>query len=162
MASNKKNQKVYWKGIEQLTNDSHFVENAQTEFGTNKTANDDDNPYSIERLASSRRDFLKAMGFSVAAASLAACETPVKKAIPWLNKPVDIDPSIPNFYASTYAVDGEYASILVKSREGRPIKIEGNTLSSINAAKPPLRYRLLCWNFMTMFATSHPMKGSPR
>jgi molybdopterin-containing oxidoreductase family iron-sulfur binding subunit len=127
----KTQEKVYWKGIEELKNDEHFIKNAYNEFAAAPAESDDDNPHSIEKLAASRRDFLKVMGFSVAAASLAACETPVKKAIPWLNKPEDIDPSIANFYASTYAEDGEYCSILVKTREGRPIKIEGNTLSSI-------------------------------
>jgi hypothetical protein len=46
--------------------------------------------------------FLKMMGFSVAAASLAACEAPIRKAIPYVNKPLDADPGIPNYYASTY------------------------------------------------------------
>jgi molybdopterin-containing oxidoreductase family iron-sulfur binding subunit len=72
------------------------------------------------------------MGFGVAAASLAACEAPVRKAIPYLNKPVDVDPGIPNYYASTYFQGGEYNSIVVKTREGRPIKVEGNKLSPIN------------------------------
>lgn len=75
------------------------------------------------------------MGFSLAAASLAACEAPVRKAIPYVNKPVDINPSIPNYYASTFASGGDYASIVVKTREGRPIKIDGNKLSPINNGK---------------------------
>ncbi|NIK72669.1 molybdopterin-containing oxidoreductase family iron-sulfur binding subunit [Thermonema lapsum] len=118
----KEKQKIYWKGLEELTNDTDFVKKSQDEFPEFPTA---------EELTTSRRDFLKFMGFSLAAASLAACEAPVKKAIPYLNKPEEIDPSIPNYYASTYAQDGEYCSILVKTREGRPIKIEGNELSSI-------------------------------
>ena len=79
-----------------------------------------------------RRDFLKMLGFGVSAVALAACESPVKKAIPYLNKPEDVEPTIANWYASTYSEGGEYASILVKTREGRPIKIEGNKLSSIS------------------------------
>jgi len=71
------------------------------------------------------------MGFSIAAVSLSACETPVKKAIPYLNKPVDIDPGIPNYYASTYMNKGDYCGIIVKTREGRPIKIKGNTICPI-------------------------------
>ncbi|EMR03039.1 Formate dehydrogenase iron-sulfur subunit [Cesiribacter andamanensis AMV16] len=71
------------------------------------------------------------MGFGIAAVSLAACEAPVKYAIPYLNKPVDVDPSVPNYYASTYASGGDYCSIVVKTREGRPIKIEGNQYSTI-------------------------------
>ncbi|PSL05513.1 TAT-variant-translocated molybdopterin oxidoreductase [Cecembia rubra] len=117
----KENKKTYWKGLEELTNDESFVRNAEREFP--------EGPSNLD--GSSRRDFLKVMGFSLAAASLAACEAPVRKAIPYVNKPVDINPSIPNYYASTFASGGDYASIVVKTREGRPIKIDGNELSPI-------------------------------
>jgi len=118
----KENKKTYWKGLEELTNEETFVKNAEREFP--------EGPSNLD--GSSRRDFLKLMGFSLAAASLAACEAPVRKAIPYVNKPVDINPSIPNYYASTYASGGDYASIVVKTREGRPIKIDGNELSPIS------------------------------
>lgn len=120
-------QKTYWKGTEQLTNDPSFVKNAEKEFPEYLPINENKE----SNGSTSRRDFLKLMGFGVAAASLAACEAPVRKAIPYLNKPVDVDPGIPNYYASTYSVGGDYASIVVKTREGRPIKIEGNKNSSI-------------------------------
>ena len=121
-------QKTYWKGTEQLTNDPSFVKNAEKEFPEYLPIND---KKESNGGSPSRRDFLKMMGFGVAAASLAACEAPVRKAIPYLNKPVDVDPGIPNYYASTYSVGGDYASIVVKTREGRPIKIEGNKNSAI-------------------------------
>ncbi|HEY5747005.1 MAG TPA: TAT-variant-translocated molybdopterin oxidoreductase [Chryseolinea sp.] len=116
-------KKVYWKGIEQLANNPEFVKHAHEEFAQ---------PGPEEDLGHSRRDFLKMMGFGVSAVALAACEAPVRKAIPYVNKPLDIDPSIPNYYASTYTNGGDYASIVVKTREGRPIKIEGNALSSVS------------------------------
>ncbi len=116
-------KKTYWKGLEQFKNDPAYIKNADKEF-VNLGAEEDP--------GHSRRDFLKMMGFSVAAASLAACETPIRKAIPYVNKPVDVDPGIPNYYASTYINGGDYCSIVVKTREGRPIKIEGNALSSIS------------------------------
>lgn len=122
----KDNQKRYWKGLEQLTNDPEFVKKNEKEFPDYLPINSngsEDGP--------SRRDFLKMMGFGLAAVSLAACEAPVRYAIPYLNKPVDVDPSIPNYYASTYASEGDYCSIVVKTREGRPIKIEGNRFSDI-------------------------------
>jgi molybdopterin-containing oxidoreductase family iron-sulfur binding subunit len=120
------NKKIYWKGFEELTNELEFVKKAEKEFPDFLPIAEKD-----ENNNTSRRDFLKLMGFGMAAVSLAACEAPVKNAIPYLNKPEDIDPSIPNYYASTYFQDGEYCSILVKTREGRPIKIEGNTLSKL-------------------------------
>lgn len=124
------NTKIYWRGIEELTNEPEFVKNAEKEFPdflpTNENSGND-----LENQGTHRRDFLKLMGFSLAAVSLAACEAPVRKAIPYLNKPEDIDPSVANWYASSFVDGGDYCSILVKTREGRPIKIEGNKLSSV-------------------------------
>ncbi|MFN8353310.1 MAG: TAT-variant-translocated molybdopterin oxidoreductase [Spirosomataceae bacterium] len=114
--------KRYWKGLEELRNDPEFVKNASREFGEAP----------VDGSGTYRRDFLKMLGFGTAAVALAACETPVRHAVPYLNKPEEVEPTIANWYASTYANGGEYASILVKTREGRPIKIEGNKLSSIS------------------------------
>jgi molybdopterin-containing oxidoreductase family iron-sulfur binding subunit len=119
------NKKTYWKGLEQLSNDPEYVKHADKEFAEFLPISEQDNS------GNSRRDFLKLMGFGVAAASLAACEAPVRKAIPYLNKPVDVDPSVPNYYASTYVNGGDAVSVVVKTREGRPIKIEGNKYSSM-------------------------------
>src|SRR3546814_683969 len=71
-----------------------------------------------------RRDFLKMIGFGVGTATLAACNRiPVHKSVPYLVKPEGITPGIPNYYASALP---EGYGILVKTHEGRPIKIEGN------------------------------------
>lgn len=115
-------KKTYWKGIPQLKNDPEYVKHADKEFVDLGVQEDPGH---------SRRDFLKMMGFSVAAASLAACEAPIRKAIPYINKPLDADPGIPNYYASTYTQGGNYCSIVVKVRDGRPIKVEGNSLSNV-------------------------------
>ncbi len=127
------NNKIYWKGIEQLTNDPEFVKYAEKEFPEYLKIKDTygDNSQEQESTGTSRRDFLKLMGFSVAAVSLAACETSVKHAIPYLNKPETVDPSIPNYYASTYMFGGESLPVVVKTREGRPIFVEGNSFSKI-------------------------------
>ncbi len=125
--------KTYWKGLEQLKNDSEFVKNNEKEFSEELPIKDayGDNTDSAKEEGTSRRDFLKAMGFGVAAVSLAACETPIKHAVPLLNKPENYEPSIANFYASTYTDGSDYCSVLVKTREGRPIFIEGNAMSPI-------------------------------
>ena len=118
----KETKKIYWKGIEELANNPDVVKNAQQEFAQ---------PGPEEDLGHTRRDFLKMMGFGLSAAAIAACEAPVRKAIPYVNKPFDLEPSIPNYYATSYINGGEYCSIVVKTREGRPIKIEPNALSSV-------------------------------
>jgi len=125
----KENTKKYWRGVEELSNDPEFVKNSQKEFL--------DTPSLKEQLdgdmseGTNRRDFLKLLGFGLGAVTLAACDAPVKKAIPYLNKPEEIEPGIANYYASTYVDGGDYCSVLVKTREGRPIKVDGNTLSPI-------------------------------
>src|ERR1051326_2609790 len=124
----KENNKKYWKGLEELNNEPEFLVKAQNEFPEYLPMKEASGNAS-EGSGTDRRDFLKLLGFGVAAASLAACEAPVKKAIPYLNKPVDVEPGIPNWYASTYMDGSEYCSVLVKTREGRPIKIEGNSHS---------------------------------
>ena len=116
----KESTKIYWKGLEQLTNDPEYVKHANNEFA----------PGPEEDLGHTRRDFLKMMGFGMSAAALAACEAPIRKALPYVNKPLDVDPSVANYYASTYTNGGDYCSVVVKVREGRPIKIDGNALSS--------------------------------
>ncbi len=125
-----KKNKRYWKGLEELRNDPELVKRADKEFP-------DYLPISESKRngeeGSSRRDFLKMMGFGISAATLAACEAPVKKAIPYVVKPVDVDVTIPNYYASTYLDGGDYCSIVVKTREGRPIKVNGNDLSRVTS-----------------------------
>lgn len=80
-----------------------------------------------------RREFIKLLGYTAGSATLmASCEQPVRKAIPYLIQPEEIIPGNANYYASTFYENGEYNSILVKVREGRPIKLEGNDLSPIS------------------------------
>ena len=125
MASSKK----YWKSEAELRpNDSIVEALRQNEFPeeipVDEFLGDKDG---LSNTATNRRDFLKYIGFSTAAASLAACEGPVRKSIPYVVKPVDIVPGVANYYATTIANGFDFANILVKTREGRPIKIENNT-----------------------------------
>src|SRR5215471_3251100 len=78
-----------------------------------------------------RRDFLALMGFSLAAAGLAGCRAPVQNAIPLLVGSDDIVPGVANFYATTCGGCASSCSLLVKQRDGRPIKIEGNAESNL-------------------------------
>jgi molybdopterin-containing oxidoreductase family iron-sulfur binding subunit len=76
---------------------------------------------------------LKYVGFTTAVASLAACEGPVKNAIPYVVKPNETTPGLADYYATTMADGYDFANVLVKVREGRPIKIEPNK-ESLNGA----------------------------
>lgn len=125
--------KKYWKGLEELNNSPEFVQKVNNEFAEQIPVEEflGDNNLASNN-GTNRRDFLKFLGFSVAAASLAACEAPVNKAIPYVVKPEEITPGVANYYASTYYDGRDYASIVVKTREGRPIKISGNNLSKVS------------------------------
>lgn len=132
-------EKRYWKGVEELRNDAEFVRLKNNEFFEELPVDEVLGNKADTKEATPRRDFLKFMGFGVAAASLAACEAPVRKTIPYLVKPDEVVPGIPNYYASTFFDGHDYASIVVKTREGRPIKIEGNELSSVNKGSASAR-----------------------
>ena len=124
MASNKK----YWKSVEELKENSSIVEKLnKNEFvedlPTDKFLGDKE---TLETSETSRRDFLKYVGFSTAVASLAACEGPVVNSIPYVIKPDDIIPGVADYYATTMADGFDFANVLVKVREGRPIKIDPN------------------------------------
>ena len=132
MSSNKK----YWKSVEELNENSSIVETLkQNEFveqiPTDEFLGDKD---TLEASTTTRRDFLKYVGFSTAAASLAACEGPVVKSIPYVVQPDEIIPGVANYYATTIANGFDFASVLVKTREGRPIKIENNTMAATNGS----------------------------
>lgn len=119
MESNKK----YWKGLEEYNNTPDFVENNKNEFAEPLPIEDVLNEAGLSTVTP-RRDFLKALGFGLGAVTLAACQTaPVHKAIPYVIKPEEVVPGIPNYYVSSF--NGQ--PVLVKTREGRPIKIEANT-----------------------------------
>lgn len=123
--------KKYWKGLPELTQSPEFLQNKNNEFAEPLPIDEFLNSDEVKSEGTSRRDFLKVMGFSTAAVALAACETPVNKAIPYVVKPEEITPGVANFYASTFYDGHDYASVLVKTREGRPIKVDGNELSDI-------------------------------
>ena len=124
--------KKYWKGLPELNNSEDFLNSKHNEFAEQLPMEGFLSGEESTSKGTSRRDFLKVMGFSTAAVALAACETPVNKSIPYVVKPEEVTPGVANFYASTFYDGHDYASVLVKTREGRPIKIEGNDLSKIS------------------------------
>ncbi|XVJ67113.1 MAG: TAT-variant-translocated molybdopterin oxidoreductase [Lacibacter sp.] len=118
-------KKKYWQSFGELNQTQSFQEAAENEFREDLPFEGADSA----STSSNRRDFLKYLGFSTAAATLAAsCDIPVKKAIPFLNKPADIVPGVANYYATTFVLDGDVVPVVAKVRDGRPIKIEGNEL----------------------------------
>jgi len=118
--------KTYWKGLDEKHQTPEFVENSNKEFREELTVDEFIGDEAASEYKTGRRDFLKFLGFGVAAATLASCEAPVIKSIPYVNKPEEITPGVANWYASTFYDGNDFANILVKTREGRPIWIKGN------------------------------------
>jgi MoCo/4Fe-4S cofactor protein with predicted Tat translocation signal len=127
MSSNKK----YWKSVEELNENSSIVEALKNNEFVEPIPTDEflGDAASLSSSSTTRRDFLKYVGFSTAAATLAACEGPVNKSIPYVVQPEEIIPGIADYYATTMFDGFDFANLLVKTREGRPIKIENNTIA---------------------------------
>ena len=148
-------QKKYWKGLEELQDTAAHKETVANEFKEELPFDLSDN---LLGANTPRRDFLKFLGFSTAAATLAAsCEMPVRKVIPYAIKPEEIVPGVPNYYASTFVDGGDYCPVVIKTRDGRPIKLEGNTLSSITEGATSARVQAAVLNLYDNARLRHPM-----
>ena len=131
MSSNKK----YWKSVEELNENSSVVETLRNnEFVEAIPTDEFLADSSLSSSSTTRRDFLKYVGFSTAAATLAACEGPVHKSIPYVVQPDSIIPGVADYYATTMFDGFDFANLLVKTREGRPIKIDNNKIAGAHFA----------------------------
>nr|WP_315186507.1 TAT-variant-translocated molybdopterin oxidoreductase [uncultured Flavobacterium sp.] len=132
MSSNKK----YWKSVEELDGNSSIVEALKNNEFVEEIPTDEflGNNDALSSSSTTRRDFLKYVGFSTAAATLAACEGPVNKSIPYVLQPEQIIPGVADYYATSVFDGFDFANILVKTREGRPIKIDNNTIAGAKFA----------------------------
>lgn len=118
-------QKKYWQNLGELNNSEGYQKALKDEFQEDLPMMDDGK--GLLDAKAPRRDFLKYVGFSTAAAAIAAgCEMPVRKSIPYLNKPENITPGVAQYYATTYIAEGDVVPLVAKVRDGRPIKVDGN------------------------------------
>jgi len=112
--------RTYWRSLEELADTPEFNEFLAREFPTSAS----------EILTSAdRRDFLRVMGASLALAGLglSGCRRwPDEKIAPYAHRPAGRMPGSPVYYATSLELVGLSAGLLVKSYDGRPIKVEGN------------------------------------
>ncbi|MBN1212014.1 MAG: TAT-variant-translocated molybdopterin oxidoreductase [candidate division Zixibacteria bacterium] len=114
---NKKTGKKYWLSLEQRGDTPEFRRQLLERYYDHR----DERPAGL-----TRRNFLTLMGASLALASLSGCRRPVEKIIPYVTQPEEVTPGIPQYYATTMPRGNNSIGLLVQTREGRPIKIEGN------------------------------------
>lgn len=113
-----------WGSLEEFNQTEEFKQSLGKEFV---------NPPQEQEVSSmERRTFLKVMGASMLMASMASCRRPVEKVIPYVNKPDEVTLGIPNYYSSTCGECSTGCGLVVKTRESRPIKLEGNELHPLN------------------------------
>ncbi len=122
----------YWRSFEALHKDPEVLEAKNHEFKEGVT--DDFSPAGLSSL--SRRKFLALLGASAALAGTACTDYRDKgEIVPYNNKPEEITVGKPNFYASTCTACANACGILIKTREGRPIKVDGNPDHPVNKGK---------------------------
>jgi len=151
-------QNKYWQGFGQVNDPENFQKKVEDEFREELPFEGFDDKGLADAKAP-RRDFLKYLGFSTAAATLAAsCKVPVRKAIPFANKPENIIPGDAKYYATTYVQDGDVIPVLAKVRDGRPIKIEGNTLATYTRGGTSARAQASVLDLYDMYRITHPKR----
>ncbi|MFM9945427.1 MAG: TAT-variant-translocated molybdopterin oxidoreductase [Bacteroidia bacterium] len=153
------NNNQYWKGIEEAEKQPEFLETRGNEFHEALPLEEVLNAADFD-LSSNRRDFLKYFGFSVSAVALAACQkTPVKYAIPYVVKPQNVTPGNANYYASTCGGCNTGCGIIVKTREGRPIKLDGNEMSPVSKGSLCATGQASILSLYDINRLANPLKG---
>ena len=73
-----------------------------------------------------RRDFLKLLGAGAAAPVVGCTSKPVETLIPYVVEPEEITPGVATYYATVCQECPAGCGMLVRTREGRAVKVEGN------------------------------------
>ncbi|MBS1560561.1 MAG: TAT-variant-translocated molybdopterin oxidoreductase [Bacteroidetes bacterium] len=111
-----------WKSIDEL---AETREGASGEFVDGVTA------APVFDSSVSRRGFMALVSASMALTA-AACRRPDQKLVPTVKSHQNFIPGLPQYYASVYSHRNVAYGTLIKSREGRPIKVKGNELHPSN------------------------------
>jgi MoCo/4Fe-4S cofactor protein with predicted Tat translocation signal len=107
-----------WRSLEELTESPRIRELLEREFPSEAIT-------PLDELK--RRSFLKLIAASFAAAGISGCtRQPIEQIVPYVRQPEEIVPGEPLYFATAMPLSGYGTGILVKSREGRPIKADGN------------------------------------
>ena len=124
MSRSNENFKTYWRKLEANGKKRLRV------FGPKPGANEF--PVGAEELevpaGDGRRHFLGVLGASAAlAGTVGACvRKPKEKIMPFTDRPEDLVPGRPQYYATAVQLGSSVIGLTVESQDGRPTKVEGN------------------------------------
>lgn len=133
----------YWRSLEQWGKDPEFQKLAEQEFMSSPLREED------REDGWARREFLKLMGASLALGSAGCLRRPVQKIVPYAKQPEEVTLGQALQYSSTWFDGQEAFGLLVKTREGRPIKLEGNPQHPVSRGALSARgqgYLLSCYD----------------
>ncbi len=112
-------KKHFWKSSEDFLLSPNKLQNGNQEFST-----DYDKPPVFDSSVS-RRTFMALLSATMAVGA-AACRRPDHKLVPTVKAVEYRTPGIPNYYTTVYQNRNAAYGLLVKSAEGRPVKLDGN------------------------------------
>lgn len=108
----------WWRSLEELADTPEFQRYLHREFPENAT----------QWLAGSRRDFIRLMGASLCLSGVSGChfKQPQEKIVPAVHSTGHISPGLALYFTTAYDFAGSSIGLTVESRDGRPVKVEGN------------------------------------
>jgi MoCo/4Fe-4S cofactor protein with predicted Tat translocation signal len=124
---------TYWRSLQELARSEEFRRHLEAEFPAPLAAAAEqgergDGP----GTGLSRRRFLQLMSASIALAGISGCRWPQEEIVPFAHRPAGYVPGAWQHYATTFAFGANVRPLLVRSRDGRPIKAEGNPLHPLS------------------------------
>ncbi len=120
----------YWTSLDELQKTPEYQKFVESEFQSSpirEGLSDEDMDKGW-----ARRDFLKLMGASLAMSAAGCIKRPVQKIVPYNKQPEEVTHEVANYYTSSYFDGNESIGLLVKTLEGRPVRVEGNPQHPLN------------------------------
>jgi molybdopterin-containing oxidoreductase family iron-sulfur binding subunit len=108
-----------------------------------------------------RRVFLKLLGSSGAAATLAGCGEPVERILPLVRSDEDRVPGVAAWYATVCRECPAGCGLLVRTREGRAVKVEGNPAHPVNGGGLCARGQASLQGLYNPDRIRHPIRREP-
>jgi len=150
---------VYWKSIREFRELVPLNGQKADEFPSQVL--DDFDISSMSGM--SRKQFLALLAASAAFTATGCSDYRDKgEIVPYSKKPEEVTPGVPNYYASTCVGCAQACGILIKTREGRPIKIDGNSDHPINRGKICAKGQASILNLYDPYRLRSPQYGSAK